>query len=78
MQDIMDLCGLVRETGFAIHRYHKQGLLINCGAPKFQIKKHVLSRMAQEGRPGGMPEVIISLFCVLCAFSRLFQSGVQR
>src|ERR1035437_1300371 len=27
MQDIMQLCDEVRETGFAIHRYHKHGHL---------------------------------------------------
>jgi hypothetical protein len=27
MQDIMQLCDVVRETGFAIHCYHKHGHL---------------------------------------------------
>jgi len=27
MMDIMGLCDVVRETGFAIHRYHKHGHL---------------------------------------------------
>lgn len=27
MQDIMQLCDLIRETGFAIHRYHRSGHL---------------------------------------------------
>ena len=27
MQDIMQLCDVVRETGFAIHRYHRNGHL---------------------------------------------------
>ena len=27
MEDIMQLCDVVRETGFAIHRYHKHGHL---------------------------------------------------
>lgn len=27
MKDIMELCDLVRETGFAVHRYHKNGHL---------------------------------------------------
>lgn len=27
MQEIMHLCDVVRETGFAIHRYHKHGHL---------------------------------------------------
>ena len=25
MKDIMELCDIVRETGFAIHRYHRNG-----------------------------------------------------
>jgi hypothetical protein len=28
MEDIMKLCAVVRETGFAIHRYHKHGHLV--------------------------------------------------
>src|ERR1039457_243295 len=27
MEDIMRLCDVIRETGFAIHRYHKHGHL---------------------------------------------------
>ena len=27
MQDIMQLCDVIRETGFAIHRYHRNGHL---------------------------------------------------
>jgi GxxExxY protein len=27
MKDIMELCDVVRETGFAIHRYHRHGHL---------------------------------------------------
>jgi hypothetical protein len=27
MEDIMELCDVVRETAFAIHRYHKHGHL---------------------------------------------------
>ena len=27
MQDIMQLCNVIRETGFAIHRYHRNGHL---------------------------------------------------
>jgi hypothetical protein len=29
MEDIMKLCDVIRETGFAIHRYHKHGHLEN-------------------------------------------------
>ena len=31
MNDIMELCDVVRETGFAIHRYHKHGHLEKLG-----------------------------------------------
>ena len=27
MKDIMQLCDVIRETGFAIHRYHRNGHL---------------------------------------------------
>jgi len=84
MQDIMQLCDLVRETGFAIHRYHKHGhlekvyehgLLINFGAPKFEIKRYVLSRIDQEGRHGALLGGIISLFASFALFRGYLNSG---
>ena len=37
MEDIMQLCDLIRETGFAIHRYHRNGHL------ETQIKIYILN-----------------------------------
>ena len=155
MEDIMKLCDVVRETGFAIHRYHKHGhlekvyenapahrlrklgldvkqqhplkvydedgtligdynadlfvdnrliielkaakaladehvaqilgylrssrvehgLLINFGAPKFEIKKYALSRIGEAGRPGGLTGGVLSLFASLVPFRGLFHQG---
>jgi GxxExxY protein len=141
MEDIMKLCDVVRETGFAIHRYHKHGhlekvyenalahrlrklgldvkqqhahkvydedgtligdynadlfvdnrliielkaakaladehgaqilgylrasrvepgLLINFGAPKFEIKKYALSRIGEVSRSGSLIGGVLSL-----------------
>ena len=149
MEDIMDLCDVVRETGFAIHRYHKHGhlekvyenalahrlrklgldvkqqpplkvydedgtligdyhadllvdnrliielkaakaladehvaqilgylrssrvehgLLINFGAPKFEIKKYALSRIGEGSRPGGLSGGTLSLLRLFAAIS---------
>jgi GxxExxY protein len=146
MKDIMELCDVVRETGFAIHRYHRNGhlekvyenalahrlrklgldvqqqhplkvydedgtligdynadlfvdhrliielkaakaladehvaqllgylrasriehgLLINFGAPKFEIKKYVLSQVGQ-GNPLGRAASALSSFLALLA-----------
>ena len=155
MQDIMQLCDVVRETGFAIHHYHKHGhlekvyenalahrlrklgldvkqqhalkvydedgtligdyhadllvdnrliielkaakaladqhvaqilgylrsshvehgLLINFGAPKFEIKKYALSRIGEASRPGGLIGGTLSLLASLAPFRGWFQSG---
>jgi GxxExxY protein len=148
IMDIMELSDVVRETGFAIHRYHKHGhlekvyenalahrlrklgidvkqqhplkvydedgtligdysadlfidhrliaelkaakaladehvaqllgylrasrvehgLLMNFGAPKFEIKKYVLSQTAEGRRPMGFIGGIVSLFASLALF----------
>ena len=148
MEDIMKLCDVVRETGFAIHRYHKHGhlekvyenalahrlrklgldvkqhhllkvydedgtligdynadlfvenrliielkaakaladehvaqilgylrasrvehgLLINFGAPKFEIKKYVLSQSGQGVGSGGFASALLSNFAFLAPF----------
>jgi GxxExxY protein len=155
MEDIMGLCDVVRETGFAIHRYHKHGhlekvyenalahrlrklgldvkqqhplkvydedgtvigdynadlfvdnrliielkaakaladehvaqilgylrasrvehgLLMNFGAPKFAIKKYVLSRVDEANRLGGLVGGILSLLASLAPFRGLFDPG---
>jgi len=46
--NIFELCDVIRETSFALHQYLRachveHGLLINFGAFKLEIKKHVLS-----------------------------------
>ena len=151
MQDIMELCDVVRQTGFAIHCYHKNGhlekvyenalahrlrklglevkqqhplkvydedgtligdyqadlfvdnrliielkaakaladehvaqllgylrasrvehgLLINFGAPKFEIKKYVLSQTGEASRLAGVIGGIVSLFASLALFRGL-------
>jgi GxxExxY protein len=148
MKDIMELCNAVRQTGFAIHCYHKHGhlekvyenalahrlrklgldvrqqhplkvydqdgtligdynadlfienrlivelkaarsladehiaqllgylrasriehgLLINFGAPKFQIKKYALTRTAEREGFGGVVGVCFSLFASFAPF----------
>jgi hypothetical protein len=54
MDDIFELCDLVRETSFALHRYlrhghlkkvYEHGLLINFGSSKLQVKKYALSQV---------------------------------
>ena len=37
------------------------GLLINFGAPKFEIKKYALSRIGEVNRPGGLIGGTLSL-----------------
>ena len=152
MQDIMKLCDVVRETGFAIHRYHRHGhlekvyenalahrlrklgldvkqqhplqvydedgtligdysadllvdnrliielkaakaladehvaqilgylrasrvehgLLINFGAPKFEIRKYALSRPSRGGALGGLLGTLLSVFASLAHFRGWF------
>ena len=148
MEDIMRLCDVVRETGFAIHRYHKHGhlekvyenalahrlrklgldvkqqyplkvydedgtligdynadlfvdnrliielkaakaladehvaqilgylrssgvehgLLINFGAPKFEIKKYALSQEPRQPGLGGLLSALVSIFAPFALF----------
>ena len=44
------------------------GLLINFGAPKFEIKKYALSRIGEVSRPGGLIGGDLSLFAPLAPF----------
>jgi hypothetical protein len=53
----------------------EHGLLINFGAPKFEIKKYVLSRIGEVSRPGGFIGGNLSLFASLAPFRGLFHSG---
>ena len=50
----------------------EHGLLINFGAPKFEIKKYVLSRIGESSRPGSLIGGILSLFASLAPFRGLF------
>jgi len=52
LPSIFVLCDQIRETSFALHRFlrhghlekvYENGLLINFGAPKLQIRKFALS-----------------------------------
>jgi len=42
----------------------EHGLLINFGAPKFEIKKYALSRIGEASRPGGLIGGTLSLFAL--------------
>jgi GxxExxY protein len=155
MKDIMELCDVVRETAFAIHKYHRHGhlekvyenalahrlrklgldvqqqyplkvydedgtligdynadlfvdnrliielkaakaladehvaqllgylrasriehgLLINFGAPRFEIKKYALSQPGQDTGPGRVASVFFSVLASLAPFGGLFRSG---
>ncbi len=54
----------------------EHGLLMNFGAPKFEIKKYALSRINdQTSRPGGGIGGIMALFASLAPFRGYFASG---
>ena len=53
----------------------EHGLLINFGAPKFEIKKYALSRIGEATRPGGLIRGILFLFASLAPFRGWFHSG---
>jgi hypothetical protein len=42
----------------------EHGLLMNFGAPKFEIKKYALSRIGERSRPGGLIGGTLSLFAL--------------
>jgi len=57
MKDIMQLCDIIRETSFSLHKFlknghlekvYENGLLINFGNPKLQIKKYILSNISDS------------------------------
>ena len=53
----------------------EHGLLINFGAPKFEIKKYVLSQMGEGNRAGGLLGGMLSFFASLVPFRGLFLPG---
>src|ERR1035437_376475 len=86
MEDIMKLCDVVRETGFAIHRYHKHGHLEkvyeNALAHRLrklglEVKQQYPLKVYDEdgtliGRRNSFP------LCVSCAFLRLVPLRLLR
>jgi hypothetical protein len=52
------ILGYLRSSGV------EHGLLINFGAPKFEIKKYALSRIGEVIRPGGLIGGTLSLFAL--------------
>ena len=61
--------------GYLRSSHVEHGLLMNFGAPKFEIKKHALSRIGEGSRPGGLIGGILLLFASLAPFRGLFHSG---
>ena len=53
----------------------EHGLLINFGAPKFEIKKYVLSQIGEGNRVGGPLGGVLSFFASLVPFRGLFLPG---
>jgi len=66
---VAQILGCLRSSGV------EHGLLINLGAPKFEIKKSALSRIGEVSRPGGLIGGILSLFASLAPFRGWFHSG---
>ena len=61
-EPVAQILGCLRSSGV------EHGLLINFGAPKFEIKKYALSRMGEASRPGGLIGEALSLFASLALF----------
>jgi hypothetical protein len=55
-QHVAQILGYLRSSGV------EHGLLINFGAPKFEIKKYALSRTGAASRPGGLIGGALSVF----------------
>lgn len=53
----------------------EHGLLINFGAPKFEIKKYALSQPSQDATAGGVASVLLSVFASLAPLRGLFLPG---
>ena len=63
------ILGYLRSSGV------EHGLLINFGAPKFEIKKYALSRIGEVSRPGGLIGGTLSLPASLAPFCGWFHFG---
>jgi hypothetical protein len=59
---VAQILGYLRSSGI------EHGLLINFGAPKFEIKKYALSRIGEGNRPGGLIGGVLLLFASLAPF----------
>jgi hypothetical protein len=57
-EPVAQILGYLRSSGV------EHGLLINFGAPKFEIKKHTLSWIGEASRPGGLIGGTLSLFAL--------------
>ena len=68
-EPVAQILGYLRSSGV------EHGLLINFGAPKFEIKKYVLSRIGEASRPGGLIGGTLSLFASLAPFRGWFHFG---
>jgi hypothetical protein len=61
-EHVAQILGYLRSSGV------EHGLLINFGAPKFEIKKYALSRLGEASRPGGLIGGTLSFFASLAPF----------
>jgi hypothetical protein len=68
-EHVAQIQGYLRSSGV------EHGLLINFGAPKFEIKKYALSRIGEVSRPGGLIGGTLSLFASLAPFRGWFHFG---
>jgi hypothetical protein len=78
MKDIMELCDVVRETGFAIHRYHRHGHLEKVYENALAHRLRKLRELSQPGQGTGLGGAASLLFSVLASFAPfrgLFHSG---
>ena len=46
----------------------EHGLLINFGAPKFEIKKYALTQPGKDAGTGGFPSALLSILALLAPF----------
>jgi hypothetical protein len=70
MEGIMRLCDVVRETGFAVHRYHRHGHMEKVYESALAHWFRKLDRIEEVSRPSGFIGGVLSPFASL-AFSRL-------
>lgn len=54
----------------------EHGLLINFGAPKFEIRKYALSQSGQDSGRGGLAAVLLAFFATFVPFCGYLSSGL--